>query len=586
MIFGKFVMNKMAWKHWSALFVLIVLNFLLVSDYLYHGSKSANFDAIAHITTIAQFHRALSDGEFPVGWGDGFANYGLPLGTIAHQIPAYLGGALTFLTHDPLMSFNMLYVVSAIVSAVLMYVFLTRFVSPESSLLGSIFYSLAPYRIMNLYMRGAMPEFFSAVWVPLFLIAIHSIVRASKHYIGWYLMLTVVTAGLILTHPMMLVVYAPIVGIWFMLSIRANLLVWIKVVFAGILAVALSAYYFLPLTIETKYLYYGSMQSQYARNQTTTLDTFINPFWKYNCVYRNDIFGRCQLTKGGVTETITLLSFTALMASLYVYRKKGVWKKSVLLEHFNRWFTDGKRETLALFVIFGAMTSLTLSTSLFEPVYERVRFLGNIQYPWRYLSSYLFFPPIALALLFEYVRRFRFSTAVWYGLIIFIVLARFPQLYAKNYTQVSIESYYFTPYNLHSLVMNTIWSGDSRDYPVRRDKAEIIEGEGRIVQRDIKNARRIYRINAQSDVRISDNTFYFPGWEVYVDGAPVNIEFQDPYYRGVITFQVPIGDHFVAVVYKDTKVRLLGKIISAGALVLFIVLAAWFIRTSGASRRS
>jgi uncharacterized membrane protein YfhO len=78
---------------------------------------------------------------------------------------------------------------------------------------------------------------------------------------------------------------------------------------------------------------------------------------------------------------------------------------------------------------------------------------------------------------------------------------------------------------------------------------------------------------------VSDNTFYFPGWHAYVDGVETNIEFQDPAYRGVITFSVPKGIHKVKVIYEDTKVRRIGKIISILTLLLLGVFAGHaFIR--------
>lgn len=567
-------MKNFVKSHIFFLAVVVVLNSILVSDYLYHGTKAANFDAIAHITTIAQFHKAMSDGEFPVAWGDGFANYGLPLGTIAHQLPAYLGGLLTFITHDPLLSFNLVCLISAVLSAVFFYGFLTLFFPGETALLATIFYSLAPYRIMNLYMRGAMPEFASAVWVPLLLIATYHISKNRR--LLWYCVFMLGVLGLILTHPMMLIVYAPILGVWALLHFRSDLRIWIKVGIAAIMALFVSAYYFLPLNLEVKYLYYGGMPSHYSRNQTTTLETFVNPFWKYNCVFRNDIFGRCQLTKGGVTETMIMIVLLCIGLSALLHRKQiGRYFQKVRAQ-WDQYLTASSLTNLFLFTLVGASLSIILSTNVLEPLYERINLISSIQYPWRFLSSYLFFPPIALAIMFEFVRTKKWSDYLWYGLVIFIVCARFPQLYGKNYTQIPITDYYFTPYNLHSLTMNTIWSGDSREYPIRRDKAEIVRGRGTITKRILKNASRVYTIQAETRLQISDNTFYFPGWHVYIDGVDTNIEFQDPAYRGVITFSVPRGTHEVKVLYEDTKVRRIGKIITLATIILLAGCIVYF----------
>jgi hypothetical protein len=69
---------------------------------------------------------------------------------------------------------------------------------------------------------------------------------------------------------------------------------------------------------------------------------------------------------------------------------------------------------------------------------------------------------------------------------------------------------------------------------------------------------------------ILDNTAYFPGWEVTVDGIKAPIQFQDMNHRGLITFNVPNGEHSVKVVFKETPIRLLSDIVSVISLVLIV----------------
>ena len=69
-----------------------------------------------------------------------------------------------------------------------------------------------------------------------------------------------------------------------------------------------------------------------------------------------------------------------------------------------------------------------------------------------------------------------------------------------------------------------------------------------------------------------DYTFYFPGWKVFIDKKEIPFEFQDPQYRGMITYNVPPGSHTVEVIFMDTQVRKLAKIISLGfvAIIAFL----------------
>jgi uncharacterized membrane protein YfhO len=67
---------------------------------------------------------------------------------------------------------------------------------------------------------------------------------------------------------------------------------------------------------------------------------------------------------------------------------------------------------------------------------------------------------------------------------------------------------------------------------------------------------------------ILDNTAYFPGWKVTIDGEKTSIQFQDMDHRGLMEFNVPSGKHNVRVEFKETLIRLLSDIVSVVSLVL------------------
>ena len=120
--------------------------------------------------------------------------------------------------------------------------------------------------------------------------------------------------------------------------------------------------------------------------------------------------------------------------------------------------------------------------------------------------------------------------------------------------------------------MNPIWTGKSEDYPVKKEKIQILEGNGKILEKKVNNSSRNYIIQAYTPLKMVDYTFYFPGWNLYIDNRPAPIEFQDPNQRGVITYQVPPGRHTIDLKFEDTRVRRLGKIISLFSIISFSVL--------------
>ena len=222
-------------------------------------------------------------------------------------------------------------------------------------------------------------------------------------------------------------------------------------------------------------------------------------------------------------------------------------------------------------IIIAGILSVFLTTAYSEVLYKNVGLLDSIQRPWRMLSTFMFLPPIALAFMLDKVNR-GYKWIIPALLIVIVMVMRFPQIYGKNYFVVPQDTYFYTVENLHGTILNTIWTSDTKDYPVKKFKGEVVEGEGRILESKIRNSSRRYVVKANSDIRMADYTFYFPGWKAYIDGVETEIQFQDPKYRGVITYNVPKGNHIVSLRFEDTKVRLAGKIVSILFFVMLICL--------------
>jgi hypothetical protein len=68
-------------------------------------------------------------------------------------------------------------------------------------------------------------------------------------------------------------------------------------------------------------------------------------------------------------------------------------------------------------------------------------------------------------------------------------------------------------------------------------------------------------------------TYYFPGWRVYVDGERLPDEALRPDgVYGLLTVDVPPGEHRVLLRWGDTPLRLAGKILTVACLALAIAL--------------
>lgn len=540
-------------------FLIFLISIITVFDLFINVGRSANMDGFTHTTTIGLFYNAMRSGEFPVTWVDGFANYGYPLGIITHQIPNYLGGIITFLTRNPVVSFNLVCLIGILTSNYFYFFFLRLYMPSLYAFVGTMLFNFAPYRIINLYIRGAIPEAFSNLFLPLILLSLYFFIREKK--ITGLLIFCLSITGLVLTHPMTLIIYAFIFipYVFFLLISDSqgklkissicnfqNLKILTGVFFAGIIGLGIASYYIIPLNIEIKYFYYGLEKNHLTLGQYLNIGNYFNPNWYF--FTHNDIFPRGHVIQSGLFETIGLL--VGIIFLFFIF-----WKRQY-----------NKTYEILLFSVLTSILIIFFTTKFSNVFYAHINMLSNIQFPWRMMSAFIFLPPVIIAFILKKIN----SILLVLFLVGMVCILRFPQLYGKNYTLYPQSSYYFTPLNLHSTVMNTIWSGRSEDYPLKKAKGEIIAGNGSILRSEGNNKKRDYVIDAKTGVRMVDYTFYFPGWNVYVDNVKTKIEFQDENYRGVITYNVPPGQHRVSLKFEDTNVRKVSKVFSLFFLGIFI----------------
>ncbi len=500
---------------------------------------------------MAQFATGLMQRQFPVSWADGFGNYGMPIPVIAQQTTSYLGAIFYLFVKNIFIAYNLTVLTGAFLSVIAFYFCLRYWYSEESSLAGSLLFMFAPYRMLNVFIRGDIPEFFVSIFLPLTILGFLYTMQKRK---WWGLLLIILgVAGILFTHPIMTVPLGLILGpVWLLLAFheKKNWKVILSTLIAGGLGALLAAFYLVPLFGEIKYFYYGSGISHLIDNQYLSLENYLHPAWYY---FRNgDIGPRAQYIQMGSLEEVIFVVAT-LLAIWSVYKKQT--KKFI---------------SLYVGVILGAVAIfLTLPQS--DIIYKHFLPLNNIQHPWRMMTALIFIPPFLFSDLMERVaKKIQYKQLLLVGVVLFLVVYRLPQAYGKNYIFYPESMYFYTITNLHGTNLNTVWTGNTRDYPVKAQKYEVIEGSGKVTKAKVGNGFRHYSIEATEPIRMADYTFYFPGWKLLVDGQPTPIEFQDPNYRGVITYKLPAGTHQVDLVFGDTTMRKAGKLLSVFALVVTV----------------
>jgi len=535
--------------------LLILTSFVSIADYIYRHGHPITFDGHIHMTTMNQFAQALYDGEFPVRWANNFTNYGHPLANIAHQTPAYLGAILILIGVSTELAYTVILTLTAFATSILFYSFFRKHANQSIAFTATVLSTFFPYRALNIYTRGALPELMATMFLPILLLSVYHLKEKNYFKSALYIYFGVLFTTL--THPMMLLVFSIPVGAYFLYCLTKKTLktnLTISSIAAG-LGLLSSGYYILPLFLEMKYFYQANIKSSVGNDAFLTFKQLYDPTWYYTFTHPGP---RANYIKLGSIEFVIILLAIILLIKVFLLAKHKFIKKNVDIKFLKPLkFWTGLSSILVLLM-------LPISKLIY-----RLPIIEQIQYPWRFLNALQITIPLIFIFLVLSIRKLQSK----YFLLAFIVLVlclRVPQFYGKNYVVQPESDYYFNKANLHSNNLNTVWSGDALDCDTKTVQAEIIEGQGNLEIIEEKNASRKYKFINQEEVRVIDYTFYFSGWATYIDGQKTIMQWQDPNYRGIITYKVPAGEHEVEVVYENTDVRLFGNILTLTSILLAI----------------
>mgnify|MGYP001585050550 CR=1 FL=1 len=202
-------------------------------------------------------------------------------------------------------------------------------------------------------------------------------------------------------------------------------------------------------------------------------------------------------------------------------------------------------------------------------VWEAVTVLQKFQFPWRLLSVVVFTTSVLGGLLISIAPRKK--QFIFFSLLLIALLfLNKDYWHAKNYL-LKEENFYKEVYygTTDTGESSPIWSIRFMEKEPNAH-SEVISGRAILREVGRTSANHKYEIITEEKSRIRENTLYFPGWHVLVDGKTTDIEFQDPANRGLITFFVDKGEHFVEIQFKETKLRSIANITSFLSCLLMV----------------
>jgi len=230
-------------------------------------------------------------------------------------------------------------------------------------------------------------------------------------------------------------------------------------------------------------------------------------------------------------------------------------------------------ETMHKFFLAIAIGSIFFLFSPSSFLWEAIPFFKYIRFPSRWLSITSFCVGFLAASFFHKLNSFCKNKKIYYLTIAFLFLLCFlvDGFYIKN--ALTFAEKELLP------VKEANWSEEHLPAEVEIDKIDkdsalqekivIMDGTGKAEIVKWKSAERIIKIMANDELTVRIRTFYFPGWTALIDNIPSLIKTE----RGTraILVDVPKGNHLLKLIFKDTPIRIIGKIVS---LLSFIILSA------------
>lgn len=511
---------------------------------------------------IQQMDKCFQDFQIPCRWvPDAGYQYGYPQFNYYPPSVYYLGEIIHLLGFQFIDAVKILFILGFILSALTMFIFLNSWLKKWPALVGAVLYTYAPYKAVDVYVRGALSEFWAFVFFPLIFWSVYQFIKTEKKK---YLIWISISIGLLLTtHSLMSMIFLPLTGAWTLLWVilEKKWRIIIKLILGGLLGVGLAAFFVLPMAFEKQYSHSESMLGGYFDYRQHFVDInqlFLSNYWSY---------GSSQLGPGdGLSlSTGTLYFLTGLVAAL--------------LSIFS-WKENRKLAIAAICLMVSDLFILFMTHQKSSFIWEKISLLWWAQFPWRLLADSVFILSTLSAVAVCFIKR----KSLYYLLGIILIFGVF-----------LLHGSFFRPQNWIDLNDNQKFSGilwekeltaSIFDYlpifavlpPTSKapEFPEVMDGKADFINYKKGSDFQKGEINVVQKANLRLPLFDFPGMVVKIDGKKIIHNHNDcrnqEFCLGLISFEVPEGTHKIETSLTDTFVRSLGNFLTFLSFLVLIYL--------------
>lgn len=515
-----------------AFFAILIASIPAIWALFVPGFYGASDDL--HIAWLYEMDAVVKMGKFPPRFVPDLSfGFGYPLFNFVFPLPFYIGETFHLLGLAFVDSIKSVFLLSIPLSGYFMYKFLKEHASFWLSLTGALIYIYTPYRATDIYIRGAIGEALAFVFPPLIAFAVTKIVKDKQSLAGeasknlkWISVLGLATSGLILSHNIMAYMFLPFLFIFsFLIGFK------LKTLFGFVLGFLISIYFWLPAIIESSLMKYDTVFD--FIDHFPTIRQLITPYFGYGASVPGPY--------DGMSFFLGTFNIVLVVLALVFFKK---------LNKVSFW---------ALGLIFVSLFMMNFRSTF---LWQNLPLVPYFQFPWRFLSLTTF----ATSILVIVLDKFKHSKHLGLAIIVGAIALNFsyfkPHDFLGRGDEYYINKYIPTPEASEEyLKTQEEYLRLPKETEKRPDKVSPYLG-----------LDSSFEVDYGQDLAFNYYKYYFPGWQVKIDGKKVKAHAGKPY--GQVQFNVPAGKHFIEVSFKETQFRKILDMVSLlsliGALVLIV----------------
>lgn len=544
-------------------FIIVVLS-LMICSLLFIGYPQGH-DTIYHISRTVGTEIAVKEGQIlPLITSNFVNNFGYSWNIFYPPLPIYIMMAIKIVLGSYVKALNILIFLTVALSGIFMFQFVKKVTeSSKIGLLAAILYILAPYRLVDIYIRGALGEVMAFMFIPLVFNGLYNIIEedGKRHYI-----VAIGAIGLLLSHNISTLLTIIACIIYMLLNIKKifnkKVIKYLVINVCFILAIVM--------------FFYGPM----LQNKTFTdyavfneLKGSVSGLHDHSVYLYQLLFGKMQYQwsyslNDANSQNLDMCFAIGLTLIVPIIFTPFVYKN----------ITKKKRKLYLTMLGLGVLFAF-LSTTII-PWNKLPKFMGFIQYTYRFLLMATFFLSIVAAInVSKLMEKLELKTIMIYTMIALMYITPLLQEaqiikgldWKGFYNTEKIEegqkfsSFCATYEYLPSKAFN------NKDYIANRTQQPVLqEGNCNISESQKNKLEMTFKVsNVEEDTKVELPYIYYQGYTAKLNGEKLEISESD---NGFVQISIKQGQEGqVEVKYTGTVLYYICLAISITGTISFII---------------